>query len=77
MAETIARRELFACDTGRDPDAKTIAHRATLTGLRLSPDMRMILLSINGVSQRDPHAGIGENVGLATLQAMRELRFRS
>ncbi len=73
MAETIARRELFAAILAENPDAKTIAHRATLTGLRLSQDMRMILLSINGVSQDDPHAGIGENVGLATLQAMREI----
>ncbi|MDO5048486.1 MAG: PucR family transcriptional regulator ligand-binding domain-containing protein [Actinomycetaceae bacterium] len=76
MAANRARQELFAAILAEQPDKKLIAHRAVLTGLRASQPMRMILLSVSGVSKTQAEMAqleFAQWADQASFQAMREI----
>ncbi|MDO5035102.1 MAG: PucR family transcriptional regulator ligand-binding domain-containing protein [Actinomycetaceae bacterium] len=76
MAATRARQELFSAILADRPDKKLIAHRAVLTGLHTSQEMRIVLLSVHGVAPNRSDLGqveIAEWADQAVFQAMREI----
>ncbi|MDO4665243.1 MAG: PucR family transcriptional regulator ligand-binding domain-containing protein [Actinomycetaceae bacterium] len=75
IAERRARKELFEAILAEQPDPRLIAHRATLTGIRLSQNMRIILISVadNAAQEEVSTEEISEWADQTVYQALREI----